>query len=305
MDKVGIVVLNWNRHTDTIECLRSVGKLKRIGFTYEVYIVDNGSDINSYDAISKHIENHENYKLIRNDANLGFSAGNNIGIKTALADNCNFVLLLNNDTSVDSMLLKNLIGVIKKHTKVGMVSPKIYFTRGYEFHKKRYKKHELGKVIWYAGGLVDWKNMYGSNRGVDEVDRGQYDDEIETVFATGACVLMNKSAIEDTGNFNEKYFMYMEDLDLSIRMRKRGWSIRYCPKAVIWHKVAQSSGIGSDLNDYFITRNRLLFGLTYSTWRTRFALYLESLKFLKYGRPWQQKGVFDFYTAKLGKGSWK
>jgi len=79
----------------------------------------------------------------------------------------------------------------------------------------------------------------------------------------------------------------------------------YTPKTKIWHKVARSSGIGSDLNDYFITRNRLLFGIRYTKFRTKFALVRESFKLLLTGRRWQKIGVRDFYLGRFGKGSWK
>jgi len=72
----------------------------------------------------------------------------------------------------------------------------------------------------------------------------------------------------------------------------------------LWHKVSQSSAIGNELNDYFIHRNRLLLGMKYAKIRTRFALYRESLRFLWSGRPWQRRGVMDFYLGILGKGSW-
>ena len=98
--------------------------------------------------------------------------------------------------------------------------------------------------------------------------------------------------------------MYLEDADLSLRMRRAGWKVLYTPYGHLWHKVAQSSGIGSDLNDYYITRNRLLFGMRYASLKTRLALYKESLRFLLDGRDWQKKGVMDFYLGRFGKGSW-
>ena len=79
----------------------------------------------------------------------------------------------------------------------------------------------------------------------------------------------------------------------------------FAPKAKVWHKVAQSSGIGSGLNDYFITRNRLLFGFKYASARARFALMRESFRLLFFGRKWQKIGAKDFYFNKFYKGSWK
>ena len=89
-----------------------------------------------------------------------------------------------------------------------------------------------------------------------------------------------------------------------LALEKGGFEVMYVPDAHIWHKVAQSSGIGSELNDYFITRNRMLFGLKYAPLRTKLALIKESLKLLLSGRKWQKTGISDYYLGRFGKGSW-
>ena len=99
--------------------------------------------------------------------------------------------------------------------------------------------------------------------------------------------------------------MYFEDTDLSQRLKLAGKKIVYDPSGVIWHKVAQSSGIGSNLNDYFTTRNRMLFGMKYASFRTKIALLRESVRLLISGRKYQKQGIKDFYLGRFGKGSWK
>lgn len=302
--KVSIVILNWNRPNDTLECLKSVKRL-RTADSLNIIVVDNASSDNSVKKIKKAILHTTNHKLLVNEVNLGFAEGNNVGIRHAIKNGADYVLVLNNDTVVDKDLVIELIKAAKKYPKAGALSPKIYFAKGYEFHKKRYKEKDLGKVIWYAGGDIDWNNVYGSNHGVDEIDKGQYDKVRETDVATGTCILLRREALEDTGFFDKKYFMYYEDTDLSQRMKKKGWRVLYIPKAKLWHKVARGSAIGSDLNDYFITRNRLLFGLRYARVRTKLALVKESIKFLFTGRKWQKIGTRDFYLGYFGRGSWR
>lgn len=302
--KVFIVILNWNRANDTIECLKSVSELRIKNYKLSVVVVDNASSDGSSDKINTFLHATD-YKLLVNNVNLGYVGGNNVGIKYALKNGANFILVLNNDTLLDKNLIAEFLEASKKYPDAGILSPKIYFAKGYEFHKDKYRKTELGKVIWYAGGKIDWDNVYGINEGVDEVDRGQFEKEREIDFATGTCMFIRVNALKKTGAFNEKYFMYLEDVELSMRMMKKGWKIVYVPKAKIWHKVAQSSRIGSNLNDYFITRNRLLFGMKYARLRTRFALYRESLRLLINGRKWQKKGIVDFYFGRFGKGSWE
>lgn len=151
---------------------------------------------------------------------------------------------------------------------------------------------------------MDWKNIYGSNRGVDEVDTGQYEESMPIDFATGAAMFCKISALGVVGGFDGKYYMYLEDADLSVRMKRFGFGVVYYPKAYLWHKVAQSSEIGGALNDYFIGRNRMLFGMKFASLRTKLALIKESLRLIHTGRKWQRIAVRDFYIMNFGKGSW-
>lgn len=303
MKSVYIVILNWNRKVDTVECIKSVAKLSKRGYKITTVVVDNNSADGSQAEIEKVIKGTGSI-LIVNDSNLGFAAGNNVGINYALYHKADYVVVLNNDTRLDPNLINRLFDKAEKNTDGAAFSPKIYFERGFEFHKERYKKEEFGKVIWSAGGSIDWANIFGVNRGVDEVDKGQFDKQVNVDFATGACVMYRASALKKTGVFDEKYFMYFEDVDLSVRLLRAGYKIVYVPDAVLWHKVAQSSAIGGGLNDYFISRNRLLFGLKYASIRTKFALLREAYGLLLNGRQWQRTGVRDFFVANFGKGSW-
>lgn len=304
MTKVSIIILNWNRAGDTIECVRSVSKCQRSNVECQIVVVDNASTDDSVKKLKRFKIQDSRFKILVNKENLGFAGGNNSGIDYAMKKGADWVLILNNDTIVDKDLIVELLKVSRKHPKVGILSPKIYFAKGFEFHKKRYKKSELGRVIWAAGGYMDWDNVFGKNRGVDEVDKGQY-KKIERIdFATGACMLISSKALKDVGVFDSRYFMYFEDVDLCSRMLKSNWNIMYIPKALVWHKVAQSSSAGSNLNDYYISRNRMLFGLKYAPLRSKVALMDQSFKFLLKGRQWQKKGVIDFYIGKYGKGSW-
>jgi|SRR3989344_2298843 len=305
MKKVAIVILNYNGTRDTTECLESIGKLILEEIKLLTIVVDNGST-DSLQAISNfkfQISNFQ-FKLIKNEKNLGFAGGNNVGIKYVLREGSDYILILNNDTVVDKNLIKELLETAESDSKTGIVVPKIYFAKGHEYHRNRYKENELGKIIWYAGGIMDWKNIIGSHRGVDQVDTGQYDQVMETEFATGCAMFVKKEIFEKVGLFDEKYFLYYEDADLSERVKNAGYKIIYAPAAIIWHKNAGSAGgSGSRLQDYYTTRNRLLFGMEYASLRAKIALIKESLKLLFLGRYWQKKGVADFYLKRFQKGS--
>jgi hypothetical protein len=304
--RLSIVILNWNGKENTKECLSSVNRSIVNGFHPQVVLVDNGSSDESYEYFSsnKLLSKNYEFKIIKNALNLGYAEGNNIGISYSLQTKADYVMILNNDTLLDPNTLIHLIKVANDNPKAGIISPKMYFAPGFEFHKERYGKSDIGKIIWWAGGEIDWNNLYGKNMGVDEVDHRQYDSLKYVDFATGACMLVKKEVFEKIGLFNNKYYMYLEDVDFSMRVKKSGWEILYTPKAFLWHKVAQSSGIGSTHNDYFISRNRMLFGLKYAPFRTKTALMRESIRLLFFGRKWEKIGIKDYYLGKFGKGSW-
>lgn len=301
--KVSVIIVNWNRKVDTLETLSALAKSNLEGVEAQIIVVDNASTDGSVEAIKKLLIKNFDLKIIRNSKNLAFAAGNNVGIRPALDWGADFVLLVNNDLSVNKNTIVELLAAARQFPRAGAIAPKIYFAPGFEYQKK-YKKDEVGKVLWYAGGDIDWDNVLGSNHGVDEVDEGQYERTQETDFATGACVLYRAEALREVGMFDEKFFLYLEDADLSMRLKKAGWSVLYFPGTEVWHKVAQSSGSGSELNDYFITRNRLIFGLRYAPLRAKLALLRESIRLLFWGRKWQKIGIRDFYLLRLGRGSW-
>lgn len=302
MKHVFISIINFNGTANTLECLHSLEKLVLKNFKVSIVVIDNGS-VSEFRI--KNLELRNDVKIIRSEKNLGFSGGQNMGIRYALENGADYVLVLNNDTIVDKNLIEELLNAAEKDKNIGIVVPKIYFAHGFEFHKDRYSKKDLGKVFWYVGGEMDWKNIIGYHRGVDEVDHGQYDRIEQVDFASGCCMLVKREIFENVGFFDEKFYLYYEDSDLCERIRRSGYSIVYCPKAILWHKNAGSAGgSGSELQDYYITRNRMLFGFRYAPWRSKLALFKQSLMLLAKGRYWQRRGVLDFYLGRFGRGSY-
>lgn len=302
MTNIFINLITYNSTIETINCLLSIDKLNTKGMDLHVTVIDNASKKEF--VCDKKFENFDLHTIV-NKENQGFSGGHNKGIKYALQFNPDYVIILNNDTYLDKNLLTELVIVAKSDEKIGIVGPKIYFAKGHEFHKERYKKSELGNVIWYGGGIIDWKNIILSHRFVDEIDTGQLEITEETDFVSGCCMLINVDVLRKIGMFDERYFLYLEDSDFNIRAKKEGYKIVFAPKAKMWHiNAASAGGSGSVLQDYFVTRNRLLFGMTYAKLRTKIALLRESLGLLKNGREWQKKGVMDYFMRRFYKGSY-
>ncbi len=277
MKKVGVVILNYKVREQTIKCVDSVRQS-----TYqnlEIIVVDN----NSQDQIEIDLKD---VRFIQTGENRGYSGGNNIGIKKALDLGCDYIFVLNPDTVIEKDTIKILVETAEKEN-AGIVGPKIYFKNN--------------KTIWYAGGIFDKANVLGHHRGMDEKDEGRYDKVEETDFVTGAAIMIKKEVLEKVGLFDEKYFLYLEDVDLCLRAKKAGFKILYIPGAEVFHENAKSTGLGSPIQDYYITRNRMYFASKYLPLRTRFALFREGVKNIK--TPARRKALIDFLSHKLGKGN--
>jgi len=294
---IAVVIVNWNGKDDTITCLHSLQNVDLLGHRLSIIVVDNGSTNDSVASIKNAFPK---VSLIETGKNFGFTGGNNKGINKALEIGVDLIWLLNNDTVVDKGVLS--FASVFNDPKVGACGSKIYFAPGHEFHHDRYKKNEQGKVFWYAGGVVDWKNLYASHRGVDEVDHGQYDKVEETPFVTGCSLVVRRDVIDKIGILDDKYFLYLEDLDWNIRIQKAGWKTMYVPTSIVWHVNAGSSGRpGNPVHEYYFTRNRLLLGMKYSPLRTKWALFREGIRFITSGSAIRRKAVFDWLFRRLGK----
>ena len=304
MKSVAIIILNWNRSALTNQTIESLQKISHRYFSYKIVVVDNAS---SDDSVAKISSKNPSIKLIVNKTNLGYVGGNNIGISWALSENFDYIMLINNDVVVKPDFLDNLVHFFEHHPDISIVGPKIYFAPGHEYHQKRYHKDDLGKVIWSYGGRMDWNNILGSNIAIDKVDRGQFGQpNYDVDFISGCCLMTKSSVFHQIGLFDEMYFMYLEDVDFCHLATMNGYKLACVPSSIIWHLNAGSSKAGGNLQYYFLTRNRLVFGMRYASPRTKLALIRESIiKILNSNSSWEKQAIIDFYIHRLGRGSWK
>jgi hypothetical protein len=293
MPKVFIIILNWNSWADTLECLDS---LKDNDYpNYQVVIVDNGSK-EKPQPLSPEI------KVIYNKKNLGFSGGNNVGIRYAMDNGADYILLLNDDTIVSNSFLTKLVEVAESEKGIGMVGPKIYF-------------YDEPKKIWFAGGKINWLYNKGEMRGYNEVDKGQYDFSLfqETDYLTGCCLLVKRKVVEKIGLLPEEYFLYYEDTDWSLMAQKAGFKCIFSPAVKIWHKGSKSSIEGSPSYIYYHIRNGLILAQKYAPWYILPFVHLDAFwRIIKQPvkllipdrRKWVKLillGIRDFYLGRRGK----
>lgn len=304
--KVSIIILTTNALAMVKEQLLDVAKLDSGNLDLECLVVDNDSNDGTEEAIKDYKLPNMKYKYIQSGGNLGFAGGNNVGIRDCLKRKSDYIILMNDDLIIPKEIVTKMVSFMDKNPDVGVTSPKMYFAKGYEFHKDRYSDKDKGNVIWYAGGILDWDNIYSTHRGVDEVDKGQYDEIEETDFANGACVIIRREVFEKVGLLDASYFLYWEDADFSVKAKEKGYKVCYFPDTCMWHKVSASTGgSGSPTNDYFITRNRYFFAMKYAKLRTKFAVFRDTIRLIFIGRTWQKWGSIDALLGRHGMGQWK
>jgi len=237
---VYIVVLSWNGREDTLACLESC---RAISYpNARVLVVDNGSSDASELAIRTAFPEVE---LLQTGENLGFTGGNNVGIRRALDAGAAQVLLLNNDTVVDPGIVGALVDAAQSDGSIGMLCSKMYF-------------FDPPDRLWYAGASFHPWLGWGRHRGHGQVDRGQFDQPEETDRASGCSLMVTRDLCERVGLLADEYFCYCEDLDWGFRARRAGFKIVYVPRSRVWHKVSRASGgTGSGVSHYYFTRNML------------------------------------------------
>jgi hypothetical protein len=269
--KVFAVVLNWNGLKDTMECIES---LRNVTYgNLDVIVIDNGSVGGEADTIEEKCGDW--ITVLRNQENLGYAEGNNVGIRYALAKNAEYVLLLNNDVIVAPDFLDAMISVTESRREVGIVGPMIYY----------YPPNQGEEVIWFAGGRVAKNIGQPFHIGLKEIDTGQFNRLKVVDYITGCALLIKKEAISKIGLLDTEYFAYFEDLDWNMRAHAVGFLSMFVPEARIWHKASATSGYMSPVYVYLHTRNRILF-VRKNTSRLGFALFfLPTFVVLRIARP--------------------
>ena len=294
LPSVVVTVLNYNRFKDTIECLSSLKMCAYPEMT--ILVVDNGST----DSSARYIGvAHPDIEIVATGKNEGYTGGVNCCIREALSKKPKYILVLNNDTLVDPNFLFHLVNALEEHPHGAAAIGTILAE-----HDRR--------TIWYAGGrMISWRGLAiheHKGKNVQLVDLGQ---TRKVTFVSGCMILFRTSILEFTGLEDERFFMYLDDIELSCRIQRKGFDLIYVPQSVIYHKVLLERESAFKL--YYSVRNRLLFitsclsGLVCTIAVTYFILVIavKSL-FWKLTNPLLYKaakfGLQDFFSRRYYEG---
>jgi GT2 family glycosyltransferase len=237
MDKprVSIIILNYQRGADTLECLESVSHIDYP--SYEIIVVDNASTDNSLSEIRK---KYPRARIIENKRNLGFAEGNNVAIK---ASDSPYVLLLNDDVVVEKTILKDLVEAAETDPKTGIAGPMVLY-------------FETPDRIWSAGGKV---NLFGYTSHLGKGQRMQSCRSPRYVdYVIGCAILIKREVFNKIGLLDSEYFYYFEDTDYCFRARKAGYHSLYLPSPTCRHKT-KSEWITNPIQAYYYMRNGCVF----------------------------------------------
>ena len=285
--KHAVVLINYKNAQDTILCIESIKKCKDAP---HIIVVDNGSPKECVDELRAA---YPDLDLIVGE-NIGFSAGNNVGIKKALRMGARVVYILNNDTVVDPNLFYRSYRYVADRDRIA--GGKIYYAKGYEFHEAQKGK---GNILWYAGGYFNWESVIAQHYGVDEEDHGQYDQIKKVDFITGCFIAVPRRVFSKIGLLDEPFFLYLEDSDFCLHAAKSGIEVMYNPHLIVYHRNSSSTVAGSPLVDYYITRNRFFIGRRYGSFRLYLALIKEALT-RNWNSPIRRMAFFDYLRGRMG-----
>lgn len=284
LPSIFVIILNWKGWQDTVVCLESL--LKNDYQNFRVVVIDNHSEDESYEMLLEWSRGRDIITVMQTGENLGFAGGNNIGIKYALDNDADFMLLLNNDTIVTEKFLSGLVKTSEEE-EAGIVGCKILYYSDAQ--------------IWYLGGRMSWLRGGAYHPGKGRSDRIIAKKPFEVEFVTGCMMLIRREVFGKIGFLDESYFLYNEDTDYCMKAFKRGIKMVVAPSTIIYHKEKSTDGGWKPYHIYYLIRNKLIFMERYSpTIVTLWAFYtVIGLVGLTLSVKWFFQRRFDLIIAYL------
>ncbi|MBW7864490.1 MAG: glycosyltransferase family 2 protein [Candidatus Hydrogenedens sp.] len=237
-----VLVINWNGREHLEDCFSSL--LESGGGNYRFVLVDNASTDGSADFVRGRFGQDPRVEVLSLPENLGWSGGNNAGIRAAMAAGADYVFLLNNDTRVAPDALQRVVELAESDPSIGVVAPRM------ALFGQPFVLNSTGVVCSRAGACWDI--------GAGRVDGPRWHRHEPVIAACGGACLLRVRALHETGLLPEAFSIYLDDVDLCLRMWDAGHRVLPCPEAVVEHKFSASMGEGARARQkyYLATRNR-------------------------------------------------
>lgn len=283
-EMISVILVNYNGKQYNDKCIESVLS-STISEQIQIIVVDNASTDGSLEELREKWGKNKQVQIVTLEENLGFSAANNEGIRQSIKQGIEYFLLLNNDTEVEPNTIERMM---ESQTQTGaIVVPKIFYA-------------DSPEIVWYAGGEFSSVIRKAKQTGLNRLDNPKLQVSRYCGFANGCSMLLTKEIVEKVGFLEEKFFLYYEDMEYSLRAKERGVSIRYCADAVVYHKVNGSTkGNERHENVYYITRNWLVCNRLHMKGRFPFFLVYFLMNRLAWAAIWTAQGRSDMVKALL------
>jgi GT2 family glycosyltransferase len=267
IDALYTVIVNWNLKEDTTACIQSL--VTAGASPAQIIVVDNGSTDGSAAFLRAHFGPLLN--LIESERNLGFAAGNNLGIQYALDQGAEWVFLVNNDTEVAASCLTEFAAAIADQPTYAVLAPLILY-------------YDDPDRIWYLGDHVLPGSLITINRYHNQLDQDRFPSLIPVDFLSGCGLLLRRDVLEEVGMFNPDFFMYGEDVELCWRIRQAGFWLACVTSAKMWHKVSVSSRRDRPAERYWRIRNQIRFYRLYAQgWQVPVMVLFTLIRALRLG----------------------
>ncbi|WP_100333074.1 glycosyltransferase [Bacillus alkalisoli] len=233
---VGIVILNYITWDDTKRCITSIRETTK-GISYKIYVVDNASPVSPNDSMLSFL-NENDIEYLPSDINRGYAAGNNIGIKRALDDGCNYILISNNDILYEEHSITRMVEAFSEDGEVGIIGPLVVNHDGSIQKGTRYNEGGL-KQKYLAETLL--RKVFPKYRIMYFGSDSDYENSSYVYAVSGCCFMLSKTCASLITPLDENTFLYGEEAIIGNRMLKKGLKTFYYPKSRVIHKHAGST----------------------------------------------------------------
>ena len=279
--RVAIVTLNYNQNNYTVDCIKSL--LNSDYQNFGIFLIDNGSTEENFEILLNNLPNDSRIIISRLENNQGYVGGINHGLEKANETNCDYFLIMNNDTLIDENAVKELVFTSEKYRGKAIVSGKVY-------------NYDEKDTLQYIGQYFDPEDMLNQKsyvKNTRETDVGQYDREIEMGMLDDIFWMLSKEIYNSVGKYSDYFFLYGEQNDYGFKVLKQGYKFIYTHKAKLWHKGGITTTEGNKNSP------RIYYWTAFATLKLA-VLHFPEKKAKKFCRNWILRNYLKHIVLILG-----